>query len=122
VDDLRWASAVEQTRLLREGLISSSELRAVVVDAIERLDPVVHAVVIPLFEHPGDGVPMLLKDAGQEVAGTPHWVGVAALREVLNTSTATTELAERFETIGFSIVGKGACPPLRRRPRRRRLA
>ena len=24
---------------------------------------------------------MLLKDAGQEIAGTPHWVGVAALRD-----------------------------------------
>jgi amidase len=112
VDDLRWAGAVEQTRLLRDGLVSPAELHAVVVDAIERLDPVIHAVVIPLFERPCGGVPMLLKDAGQELAGTPHWVGVKALRDVLSTSTTTTALAERFETIGFSIVGKGACPPL----------
>lgn len=82
------------------------------LEAIERLDPVVHAVVIPLFDRPGDGVPMLVKDAGQELAGTAHWVGVAALRDAHNTSTTTTELVERFETIGFSIIGKAACPQL----------
>lgn len=93
-------------------MISASELRASTFDAIERLDEVLHAVVAPLFDHPGDGVPMLLKDAGQEIAGTPHWVGVAALRDAGSTSVVTTELAARFEAIGLSIVGKAACPQL----------
>ena len=112
VDDLAWASAVEQRRLLEEGEVSAAELHEVAVDAIERLDPVIHAVVAPLFDRRPAGVPMLLKDAGQELAGTSHWVGVAALRDAAATSTTTTELAARFEAYGFSVVGKAACPQL----------
>jgi len=112
VDDLRWAGAVEQARLLREGVVSPAELHAVMIDAIETLDPVLHAVVIPLFDRVGNGVPMLLKDAGQEIARTPHWVGVAALRDARSTSSTTTSLVPRFEAAGFSVVGKAACPQL----------
>jgi len=36
---------------------------------------------------------LLLKEAGQEIAGTPHWVGVAALRDAGAASPATTSLA-----------------------------
>ena len=82
------------------------------MELIERLDPMLGAVVTRLFERPGDGVPMLLKDAGQELAGTPHWVGVAALRDAGCRSVATTALARRFEAAGMSIIGKSACPQL----------
>lgn len=112
MDDLRWSSATEQRAMLETGAISPTELHAAAVDTIERLDPVLHAVVIPLFDRPPTGVPMLLKDAGQELDGTPHWVGVAALRDAGSRSSTTTDLARRFEAGGFSIVGKGACPQL----------
>lgn len=112
VDDVRWLSAVQQGRLLQRGMISASELRAAAFDAINQLDEVLHAVVGPLFDRPSFGVPMLLKDAGQEIAGTPYWVGVAALRDAGSTSVVTTELAARFEAIGLSIIGKAACPQM----------
>ena len=111
-DDVRWCSAVEQRRLLDTGEITAAELRALSIATIERLDPTLHAVVIPLFDRQGNGVPMLLKDAGQELEGTPHWVGVAALRDAGVLSTRTTELAAWFESNGFAIVGRGACPEL----------
>lgn len=111
-EGLRWASAVEQRRLLDQGVVSVAELHAATVGRIERLDLTLHAVVTPLFDRPATGVPMLLKDAGQELAGTPHWVGVAALRDAAAISTTTTALAADFERIGFSIVGKAACPQL----------
>lgn len=111
-DDLCWLSAVEQRQLLDRGEMTAAELREIAVEAIERVDPAIHAVVAPLFDRPGNGVPMLLKDAGQELAGTPHWVGVAALRDVGHRSTTTTTLAGRFEEIGFTILGKAACPQL----------
>ena len=60
------------------------------------LDPAIASVVIPLFDRPGTGVPMLLKDAGQEIAGTSHWVGVAALRDAGSTSPHTTPLVGAF--------------------------
>ena len=105
-------SAVQQSQMLREGIISSDELRSSVIEVIERLNPVIGAVVISLFDRPGEGVPMLLKDAGQEIGGTPHWVGVAALRDAQSRSKHTTALVNQFEKAGFSIVGKGACPSL----------
>ncbi|MDY7106684.1 MAG: amidase [Actinomycetota bacterium] len=111
-DGVRWAGAATQARLVAAGEISPEELRAVAVDAIEHVDPSVGAVVAPLFDRPGDGVPMLLKDAGQELAGTPHWVGVAALRDAGARSMTTTGLVSRFERAGFSILGKAACPAL----------
>ena len=111
-DDLRWISAVEQRRLVAAGEVKAAELRELAVSTIERLNPTINAVVIPLFDRHGDGVPMLLKDACQELAGTQHWCGVAALRDAGAMSTRTTELAARFESSGFTIIGKAACPEL----------
>ena len=111
-EHLRWVSAVEQRRLLDAGEVTAAELRELAVTTIERLNPTLAAVVIPLFDRPGDGVPMLLKDACQEAAGTPHWCGVAALRDAGVVSTRTTELAARFEASGFTVIGKAACPEL----------
>ena len=112
MEDPRWASAVTQARYLRDGLVSSTELHDMAVEVIERVDPLVHAVVAPLFDRPGVGVPILVKDAGQEIAGTPHWVGVAALRDANARSTVTTPLVRSLESGGFSVIGKGACPQL----------
>jgi amidase len=112
VDDLRWCSAVEQARALRDGTITASELHELTVGCIEEVDPLLHAVVVPLFDRECAGVPMLLKDAGQEMAGTPHWVGMGALRDAAATSTRTTRLVRQFEAAGLSIVGKAACPQL----------
>ena len=65
---------------------------------------------LPLRQQ-GSGVPILLKDAGQELAGTSHWVGVAALRDAGVTSRRSTALALQLEAAGFDLIGKGACPP-----------
>ena len=70
-----------QVRQLQSGALGAKELRRSVTETIERLNPIVNAVVISLFDRPGSGVPILLKDAGQELVGTSHWVGVAALRD-----------------------------------------
>ena len=51
---------------------------------------------------------MLIKDAGQELAGTPHWVGVAALRDAQSKSSATTALAKQFRV-------RRLCHPCQRR-------
>lgn len=110
--DLRWASAVRQARALNDGLLTAAELHDMTVKVIEGVNPLVRAVVIPLFDRPGLGVPMLVKDAGQEIAGASHWVGVAALRDANARSTKTTSLVKRFERGGFSVIGKGACSQL----------
>ena len=112
MSDLAWLSAVEQRSLLQRGEVTAAELRDAGIAACEAVDPSVGFLVSPLFDRAPPGVPMLLKDAGQEIRGTPHYVGVAALRDIDSRSTVTTVLAARFEELGFSVIGKAACPSL----------
>jgi len=112
VNELSWLSAVEQIALLERGEVSAAELRDAGIEACEALDPALGFLVSPLFDRAPSGVPILLKDAGQEIARTPHYVGVAALRDAGSRSTATTPLAAHFEELGFSIIGKASCPAL----------
>ena len=112
MNDLAWLSAVEQLSLLARGDVTGAELRDAGIAACEELAPSLGFLVSPLYERAPAGVPMLLKDAGQEIADTPHYVGVAALRDAACQSSATTPLAARFEQLGFSIIGKAACPSL----------
>ena len=125
-DDFRWWSATETGAAIRTGVVGVCEVVDAAIARIERLNPSLGAVVIPLFERARqlsrlrpitsnslfDGVPMLLKDAGEELADTPHWVGTRGLQQSVSVSTQTTELAHRFETLGFVFVGKSACPEL----------
>ena len=75
-DHFQWWSALDTATAVRSGAVSASEVVEAAILRIERLDPQLGAVVIPLFERarqvdsglPGTlfgGVPMLLKDAGR---------------------------------------------------------
>lgn len=103
-------SAVEQLALLERGELTGEELRDAGIERCHHLDPALHFIVAPLFERAPPGLPILLKDAGQEIAGTPHYVGLSALRDAGYCSSDDTALAVRFEDEGFSIIGKAACP------------
>lgn len=126
-EDLQWWSAHETAAAIRSGFVSEREVLDAAIARIERLDPQLGAVVIPLFERAREraagkrgngpvplfrGVPMLLKDAGEELDATPHWVGTQGLRRAAYRSASTTVLAQRFEELGFAIIGKSACPEL----------
>lgn len=107
-----WVSASDQLEAVAAGEADPGELRDAGIGRCEALDPEIGFLVSTLYERAPGGVPMLLKDAGQEIAGTPHWAGFAAMRDAGHTSTQTTALAVWFERAGFSIIGKSACPPL----------
>ena len=126
-DDLRWWSALDTAAAIRSGSVSAAEVLEATIARIEILDAALGAVVIPLFdrarsvtiERKSDGagglfhgVPMLLKDAGEELAGTLHWVGTRGLSRAGHRSAMTTELADRLESLGFVMLGKSACPEL----------
>lgn len=104
--------ATEQRAGIAAGLADPIELRDAGIERCERLNPQLGFLVAELYDRAPGGVPILLKDAGQEIASTPHWAGLAALRDAGARSPATTEFAARLEDAGFSIVGKSACPPL----------
>jgi amidase len=105
-------SASEQFGLIARGQLSTTEVRDAGIARCAELDGPLGFLAAGLEDRAPPGVPMLLKDAGQELAGTPHFVGVAALRDAGHTSRVTTALAARFEQAGFSVVGKATCPAL----------
>ena len=121
--ELWQRGAVAAAELVRRGEVGPGDLVEEALARIERLDPHLGSVVIPLADRarervaagptgPFAGVPILLKDAGQELAGTPHWLGTRVLRDAGHLSPATTELAARLEGLGFVVVGKANVPEL----------
>lgn len=121
-EDPVWRlDATGQAALVRSGEVGAVEL---VEAALARAQNVanLHAVTVLFPDRarrraaqatgPFAGVPILLKDAGQEVAGTPLWMGTAALKNAGHISTETTDLAARLEDLGFVIIGKAAVPEL----------
>jgi amidase len=123
VSEIWRLDATAQSELVRTRIASPLELTEAAITRIESVDPQLNAVVTPRFERALaevnqsstdlilHGVPMLLKDAGQELVGEPHYVGIAALRDVGHLSKQTTPVAARFLASGYGLVGRAACPP-----------
>jgi amidase len=112
-----------QAELVRRGDVSPLELAEAAMCRIERLDPIVNAVPIRLFEEarlaagaadlpqgPFRGVPFLLKDIGTAFAGQPYYMGNRALRATDHRSPRDHTLALRFRSAGLVVVGKSAVP------------
>jgi amidase len=115
--------ATAQAELVRSKECSPRELLDATIDAIERVNPSLNAVVIPLFDEaraqlergefgdgPFRGVPLLLKDLGAALAGTPQYGGTKVLRDRKYISPSDSELTARFRRAGFVFVGKTNTP------------
>src|SRR5688500_4807266 len=95
-DDFAWLDATAQAALVRDGEVTALELVDAAIDRIQRIDPELNAVVVPLFDDarraaadtaslpdgPFRGVPIVLKDLGIEQAGQPHYQGNKLLRDL----------------------------------------
>src|SRR5438105_1069845 len=123
-DDLWKLDAVAQAALVRSREVTPVELLEAAIGRIELLNPQLNAVITPLYERariratkvdrdaPFAGVPLLLKDACQQIGGTPYYIGTSVLRDLGYRSTRTTELTEGFERAGFVALGKTNVPEL----------
>jgi amidase len=112
--------ATAQAEAVRRGDVTASELVALAIDRIERLNSTLNAVVTPAFELATDaarhvnpeapfaGVPYLLKDLVAEKTGLRFTEGSVFLRD--NVSTFDQELVVRLERAGFVILGKTNTP------------
>ena len=119
-DDVTWMDATAQAALVKSGAVSPSELVDGAVARIEKLNPELNAVIHPLFDRaraaaagplpdgPFRGVPLLLKDLGAELAGTPFCEGSAFAGDYH--STVDQELTKRFLAAGFVVCGKTNTP------------
>src|SRR5438477_7868896 len=125
MDVLTNLDATAQARLVATGECTAAELLEATIAGIERVNPHLNAVIIPLFDHAreqlsrgdlGDGafrgVPILLKDLGATLAGTPQYGGTRVLRDRAWVSPRDSELTVRFRRAGFVFAGKANTPEL----------
>ena len=124
MDELLWADATEQAERVRRAEVKPQELVEAAIARVERLNPELNAVVIPLFERareevarglpegPFRGVPFLMKDLTCQIQGTPHHAGMRFLKDLGWISPESTALGERFQRAGLALLGKTNTPEL----------
>lgn len=124
-DDLSHLDATAQAELVRSGEASPLELVEAAIERVERVNPLLNAVITPLYdgaraqaasEHLPDGplrgVPFVLKDLSAHSAGDPFHEGMAFLKERDWTEREDTVLAARFRSAGLITIGKTNTPEL----------
>ncbi len=121
--ELAYLDASAQADLVRRGELSPAELVDAAIARIERLNPTLNAVIIPLFEKaraharaaalpdgPFRGVPFLLKDLDVLSAGDPYHGGTRFLRDAGWVAPHDSHLVEKYRAAGFVVVGKTNTP------------
>ena len=123
MDDFVRLDATAQALLVRRGEVTSLELVDAAIARVERLNPVINAVVTeqferarsaakgPLPEGPFRGVPFLLKDLGGGAeAGMRLTFGSAFLSD--HVADHDSELVKRFKRAGLVVIGRTSTPEL----------
>jgi amidase len=122
-DELALMDAVGQAELVRRSVVQPLELVNAAIERIERLNPVLNAVITRLYDSaramavsrhladgPFRGVPLLLKDYYCYTDGDPYYAGSKFLRELDWRSTGESYLARKLRAAGFIFVGKTNLP------------
>src|ERR1700727_1914590 len=116
--------AVDQAALVDNDEVTPLELLEAAIERIERIDPVLNAVVIRWFDHARDtaradlpdgpfrGVPFLIKDLFAGYAGQRISNGNVALEDAQAVSAGDTTLLSRFREAGLVIAGRTNSPEL----------
>jgi len=123
-EDLACLDAIAQADLVRRRQASPLELTNAAISRIEKVNPQLNAVIIPIFEKalqqathelpdgPFRGVPFLLKDLDALSAGDPYHAGTRFLRELRWFADHDTYLVAKLRAAGFLILGKTNTPEL----------
>ena len=124
--DLAFLDGIAQAELIRKGEVTPLELVDAAITRIEKINPQLNAVIIPLFEKaraqaaqlrdipngPFRGVPFLLKDLVCTSAGDPIHNGMRLLKDANFIAPHDTYLAAKFRQAGFITVGRTNTPEL----------
>ena len=123
MDDYEQYDGLGLAALVRTGEVSPAELLEAAITRIEAHNPVLNAVVTPMFDEaraairaglpPGlfQGVPFLLKDlAFTAVPGVRTRQGAALFQDFVPGYEA--EIVTRYRRAGFVLIGKTATPEL----------
>jgi len=120
-DELAWLDATAQADLVRRKEVKPSELVEAAIARIERFNPQLNAVILPLYEQaraaaqsenlpdgPLRGVPYLVKDLVASYGGARQTSGCTFLRDFV--APHDSELVRRLKRSGLIIVGKTNTP------------
>lgn len=113
--------ATEQSQLIQNGQCSAVELVQAAIDAAERVNPELNAIIHPRYEEalaeaqhpkPGvlSGVPIVIKDLDGSLAGAPLHLGCNHLRRAGYFATETSVLFQRLIDAGAIIIGATNTP------------
>ncbi|MCY4370042.1 MAG: amidase [bacterium] len=112
--------AVEMGALIRSGEIHPREVVTAAIGRIERHDTRINAMAWrrydlalreaeqPLPDSPVSGVPFLIKDLSQSLAGAPNTMGSRMRRGLI--ADHDSNLVTRYKTAGLLIVGQSTYP------------
>lgn len=116
-----WQDATVMAQAVRAGEVSALELVDQAIDRVERLNPKLNAVVFKQYEaarklaetgdfsqQPFAGVPILLKDLGQEQAGQPSTAGSRLIANYR--ADRSSHYTEALERLGFIVIGRSNTP------------
>lgn len=114
--------ATAQAALVRRGEVSPRELVSAAIERIEHLDRSLNAVIHrrfesaladaegPLPDGPFRGVPVLLKDLGNPMAGEPFHRGNELLKRIGNRATEDSSMVRSIRSAGFVVLGRTNVP------------
>lgn len=116
-----WKDATEMALAVRTGQVSAKELVVEAIERIEEENPAINAVVSKQYEQalqeaetgdfqnkPFGGVPILLKDLGQNEEGHLSTAGSRLFQDYR--AGHTDKLVQAFKDLGFIIVGRTNTP------------
>ncbi|MBT8370078.1 MAG: amidase, partial [Deltaproteobacteria bacterium] len=121
-DDFARLDAIAQAELVRKKEVQPIELVEASIARIERWNPILNAVVTPMYElaraaavgqlpdGPFTGVPFLLKDILASYAGVKMTLGSNLLKDYV--PDHDSELVVRLKRAGLIVVGKTNLPEL----------
>jgi amidase len=122
LDELAALDATAQAALVRNRELTALELVDAAIERVERVNPALNAVVIPMFDlaraaaaralpdGPFAGVPFLLKDLAAEYAGVPFNEASLFLQGYV--PDEDQELVRRYKRAGLIAIGKTNTPEL----------
>jgi amidase len=125
MDEILDLDAVAQAESVRRREVTPLELVDAAIARIERVNPQINAVIIPLFDKARalarsgslpqgslTGVPFLLKDLLCTSGGDPQHEGMRLLRELNHVAPHDSYLAAKFKAAGLINLGKTNTPEL----------
>jgi Asp-tRNA(Asn)/Glu-tRNA(Gln) amidotransferase A subunit family amidase len=118
-----YLDATAQAELVRRGEASPAELVEEAITRIEKVNPEINAVVIPLFEKaraeaatapdgPFRGVPYVIKDLVVVSKGDPHSGAIIAMKDADYRPDYDSYFVQRMREAGFVLVGKANTPEM----------